>query len=331
MSKKSNPVLIGAFVVGAIALLAIGVALFGGAQYFAPKSERVAYFEGSVKGLRIGSNVLFRGVRIGYVNGIQLVSDVTSPDPLVRTTMEFTPGAWSLYRDNERLSDDVEYLIDQDELVKAGLRARLGTESLVTGQLVVELDFVPDTEPVMRAPNDEMLDEIPTIPTDVQRILAQLQKFIEGVDADRLQENLQGTLQGLNELANSKDARDALAGISQIANNPDLQQLPGTLRSTLAEVRSAAGKFGELADDVDAEIAPLAAELKTALNDLDGALESAQSTLDTVERQLGGETGLEYEVSTTLREIRDAARSLRALTDYLQNNPESLIRGKSER
>ena len=326
MSGKSNSVLIGAFVVGAVALLAIGIALFGGAQYFTRKSEMVAYFEGSVKGLRKGSNVLFWGVPIGYVSEIQLLGDVATIQPIVRTTLELSPQAWVLHENNERLTDDV--LLSTEQLVEAGLRARLGTESFVTGQLVIELDFLPDTEPVLRALKDETLREIPTIPTEVQQILAELQNFVQRIDFEALVKNLQSAMAGLDELANSTDARGALSGLNQFANSQDLQQLPGALRSTLGEVRSAAAKIGELSAEVDAEMGPLASDMATALNKLVGALDSAQSTLDTLERQVSGETGLEYELSTTLREVRDTARSLRFLTDYLQKNPEALIRGK---
>jgi paraquat-inducible protein B len=328
VSGKSNSVLIGAFVVVALALLAIGIALFGGAQYFTRKSEMVAYFEGSVKGLRKGSNVLFWGVPIGYVSEIQLLGDVATIYPIVRTTLELSPRAWVLHENNERLTDDDDVLLSAEQLVEAGLRARLGTESFVTGQLVIELDFLPDTEPVLRALKDETLREIPTIPTEVQQILAELQNFVQRIDFEALVKNLQSAMAGLDELANSKDARGALSGLNQLANSQDLQQLPGTLRSTLGEVRSAAAKIGELSAEVDAEMGPLAADMATALNKLVGALDSAQSTLDTLDRQASGETGLEYELSTTLREVRDTARSLRFLTDYLQKNPEALIRGK---
>ncbi|UCG71755.1 MAG: MCE family protein [Chromatiales bacterium] len=333
MSKKSNPTVIGAFVVGAVVLLAVGVSLFGGAQLFAPKSMVVAYFEGSVKGLRVGSNVLFRGVRIGFVSDIQLLGDAESLEPIVRTTLQLSDGVWILYRDGQRLSPDAVDMISGEELVDAGLRARLGVESFVTGQLVVELDFYPDSKPVLRAlvPETEAWTEIPTIPSTVAQIVGKFQDFVSQIDFDRLQENLQGTLEGLNELANNQDARDALAGLNSLANNDKLQQLPANLEAALADVRGAAQSFDQLAQDLDTEIGPIATELKSALQNMDGALESARSALDTLERQVGGDTGLEFELTTALREVRDAARSLRALTDYLQKNPEALLRGKRER
>lgn len=333
MSKKSNPTVIGAFVVGAVALLALGVSLFGGAQLFAPKSVVVTYFEGSVKGLRVGSNVLFRGVRIGFVSDIQLMGDAESLEPIVRATLQLADGVWLLYRDGKQLSPDAANMISGEELVAAGLRARLGVESFVTGQLVVELDFYPDTEPQLRAlvPEPQGMTEIPTVPSTVAAIVSKFQEFVSKIDFDQLQENLQGTLEGLNELANNQDARDALAGLNKLANNDKLQQLPANLDATLADVGAAADSFNTLAQDLDAEIGPLAAELKSAFGNLDGALQTAQATLATLERQLSGDTGLEYELTSALREVRDAASSLRALTDYLQKNPEALLRGKRER
>ena len=64
MSKKSNPAVIGAFVVGAVTLLVAGVALFGGGELFKKRFNYVAYFEEQTKGLRVGSNVILNGVRI---------------------------------------------------------------------------------------------------------------------------------------------------------------------------------------------------------------------------------------------------------------------------
>ena len=70
--NRANPKVIGAFVVGAVALVVVGVLLLGGAEWLAEKRTFVAYFEGSVKGLNVGAPVEFQGVKVGAVTDIQL-------------------------------------------------------------------------------------------------------------------------------------------------------------------------------------------------------------------------------------------------------------------
>ncbi len=62
--------MVGGFVVIAFAILAASVVILGGGQLFKKTLEYVLYFDGSVKGLRIGSPVLFRGVQVGMVKNI---------------------------------------------------------------------------------------------------------------------------------------------------------------------------------------------------------------------------------------------------------------------
>jgi paraquat-inducible protein B len=336
MSKKANPTVIGAFVVGAVALLAVGVSLFGGAELFARKSTAIAFFPGSVKGLRVGSNVLFRGVRVGFVRGIQLIGDVDSLETLVRAEMEITPGVWRFTRQGKMLPEDAIEMIDEADFEKAGLRARLSTESFVTGQLLIELDFNPDTEPVFRALNErDREDEIPTIPSNVEQIVENIQEFVsalqEKVDFERVAEDFQGIMDGLNELANSQELRDAIIGLESFANSDATQQLPGNLQATLDDVRVASQNVTKLVNNLNEDVDPIAAQLGEAIAKLDGALGEAQSALANINRQVSGETGLEYEVTTALREIREAARALRNFVTYLEKNPEALLRGKRDR
>ena len=126
MSKQANPTVIGGFVVGAVALLAVGVALFGGSELLAKRFHYVAYFEEQTKGLRVGSNVVLNGVRIGYVSEIALLIDESEYATLTRVTLEILPEAYIPISNGKRISDDLREVIEHDDLVhKAGLRAQL--------------------------------------------------------------------------------------------------------------------------------------------------------------------------------------------------------------
>jgi paraquat-inducible protein B len=72
MKKRISPTLIGAFVVGALILLVIGVVTFASGQLFKHRKEFILYFDGSVNGLRIGAPVKLKGVEIGSVKDIRL-------------------------------------------------------------------------------------------------------------------------------------------------------------------------------------------------------------------------------------------------------------------
>ncbi len=335
MSKKSNPTLIGAFVVGAVALLAASVALFGGAELFAERNLYVAYFTEDAKGLRVGSNVLLNGVRIGQVSGMALIIDEESFESKTEVTIEIMPDTWIVTRDDKVLGGGLDGTVSHEEVVnKGGLRAVLQVESFVTGQLLVEMKFRPDTEAVMRGGAHAPYLEIPTIPSEIQELLAKVQNWIaelnEGFDAREIGERVQNILQGVDELVNSPDVRETLAGINAIINQQDTQELPATLQGTLDKFSIAAGDASSLLQNADAKLDTLETDLRPAIERIVGVLDEAEVTLSAAKAQLQGESIETYQLATTLREVEGAARALREFLDYLERNPEAVLRGKQQ-
>jgi paraquat-inducible protein B len=121
-------------------------------------------------------------------------------DMLVKVTMEVLPGSFELLANGAKLTEAARSTMTPQQYVDAGIRAKLGTESLVTGQLLVELDFRPDLPAVFRAREKGGPPEIPTIPGDVQQVLERLQTFFtqvsEQIDGPTLAKNVQGILNG---------------------------------------------------------------------------------------------------------------------------------------
>ena len=62
MAKQANRMMIGGFVVIAVFLLAASVAIFGSGKLFKQTEKFVLYFDGSIKGLNVGAQVLLQGV-----------------------------------------------------------------------------------------------------------------------------------------------------------------------------------------------------------------------------------------------------------------------------
>jgi len=334
MSKQANPTVIGGFVVGAVALLAAGIALFGGSELLAKRFHYVAYFEEQTKGLRVGSNVVLNGVRIGYVSEIALLIDESRYETMTRVTLEILPEAYIPISKGRRISEDLRDVISHDDLVhKAGLRAQLEVESFVTGQLLVRLDLRPDT-PARMSGMESDHPEIPTIRSNIQEMLASLQSWFselrEGVDVGTLMDQITEALTAFARLMDSSDLHDALAGLNTLINDPDTQALTTSLKTALTDIAAAAEEAQRLFESADDDLNALAADIGPVLERLDETLATADGMLGAAQQQLSGDSEQAYQLQSTLREVEGAAAALREFFDYIERNPEALLRGKKE-
>jgi paraquat-inducible protein B len=332
MSEKSNPTIIGAFVVGAIALLVIGTALFGGTELLAKRDYYVAYFVENTQGLRKGSNVMLNGVRIGHVSSVALIVDQGTFETKTEVIMEIMPESYIVTRNGITIGRGMDSSVSYDRLInEGGLRAILQVESFVTGQLLVELQSRSNSIPILRGGSDNPYREIPTNRSQIQELLANVQTWVADLGANmdpvQLGQQIQSALAGVDEIANSQDLRETLAGINAFVNNEDLQTLTTTLQATLDEIRRTAGDAGSLIrkteDKLDAMV-----DLRPVIETLADTLEEAREAMSTVNFLLQGESIQVYQLGNTLREIEGAARATREFLDYLERNPEAFLKGK---
>lgn len=333
MSKQSSPVVIGTFVVGAVVLIAVGFALFGGAQIFAEKNRYVAVFSEPTNGLRVGANVMLNGVRIGYVSDIDLIIDDVNFETETQVVLELVNEDIRT-KSGGQLDADFAARLDHETLInEAGMRASLQMESFVTGQLNVALQLKPETEAVMRAV-DPPYNEIPTIASNVQELLNNLQSWFadlqESVDFRGLSQRLSDVLQAFDDLARSEEIHESIAGMNRLLNDEDTQRLAGQVNATLEEMRLASTAARNLFNNTEEDVDMLVADLRPALKRLAGALDEAEQTLKAAKSQLRGDSEQAYRLGTTMSELERAARSVREYFDYIERNPESILRGKSE-
>ena len=334
MSKRTNPAVIGGFVIGAILLLTLGFAIFGGSQLFTSKSRYVAYFEEATDGLRVGASVLMNGVRIGYVSDIDLLFDRVSYTTLTQVTMEILQDSYIITHEGE-FSDEIMYTaVAHDTLVgTAGLRARLKVESFVTGQLFIELEMRPTSALTFRGV-DPPYPEIPTERSEVQQLLTRLDDWIteigENVDLAELTSLLTSSLEGIDELANSKDLREAIAGANTLVNDEATQNLAKNLEATIKELDLAVADARTLFRNTGDNFESIAVDMGEIQERMDGAFLEAERALATARQRLRGDSEQLYRLSATLDELQRAARATAEFFDYLERNPESLLRGKQE-
>lgn len=173
MAKQPNTRMIGLFML--IGLLSFAV-IFGiylkNNIFTGGRNMLVMYFEESIKGLNVGSSVLFKGVEIGKVAKIELIADAdkVSFSIPVFVKMEDYQGIISPDEDY----DNKRKLLN--ELIAKGLRARLVSQSYLTGQLLIEFEMFPGT-PIILKNNGRYHDvlEIPTILSPMGELSRDLQ------------------------------------------------------------------------------------------------------------------------------------------------------------
>jgi len=351
MSKQANKKAVGAFVLVALALGVAAIIIFGSGKFFAKTSEYVAYFQGSVKGLNVGAPVMFRGVKIGQVTKIRIYADQRNQSFEIPVSMEIDPENFKAL--GPVIESRKQFL---QELIKKGLRAQLQIQSMVTGQLMINIDFYPDT-PVrlvgsqnINLPKDVI--ELPTIQTPLQKI----EKTLQELPIGDIVSSINKSLQGIERIVTSEDITKSLDYFKQsmgdfrnLARHLDenIEQLSADLSQTLKDAQNLLGNLnnqvgplatsfkrtsdaaGDTMKDVGRLTENIDGRVKKLSGDLAKTLQEAQATLASVNGAIGEGSPLRIQIETAVSEFSQAVRSVRVLADYLQRNPDALLRGKS--
>lgn len=316
MSKRVNPTLIGAFVVGAIALITAAFLLLGNVGLFEDREKVIMYFTGSVEGLNKGAPVNVRGVKVGTVIDIDVEIHPLDGEFYIPVIVQFEPDAVQDVRNIELADPErnrLEYLIEEQ-----GLRAQLKLLSVLTSQMAVELDYHPDTQ--IHYHGDGKIPEIPTIPMAFEK----LGKKLQDVPIDQILNDITSTLASINQIISSPDAMELMSTlnktmktIDELARNIDnnLQPLADNTNDTLRSINS-------LAQNLNSNVQPLADNTKSALLDAQKALRKLEALLNQDSTQL-------YNLNIALEEIVKAARSIRIFAETIERQPETLLRGKN--
>lgn len=333
MSKSASKTLIGLFVVGALTLLCVAIAVFGSGRLFKDSIKMVLIFDSSISGLSMGSPVVFRGVPVGRVVSIELEGNIDLMN--FRTAVFIELG--------QEIADDLLQRSPEDgvkssapfefdtqnyvKLIQHGLRARLAPQSLLTGQLMVELDFYPATEAGPAVNEITFVDETPEIPTIPSRFDSLLHKLTE-MPFERIGKNVLQITDSLADLASKANRQDVSSKLAVFvdeargfiqAARPAVDELRLLATTTRQTMRSSGGQLDQ---------ALLSA--RETMQRLDGAALEASKTLASVRTLAGPESVTLLEFNRALREVSEAARALRSLASLLERNPEALLRGKGD-
>jgi paraquat-inducible protein B len=315
MSRKANPTVIGAFVVGAIVISVAAVMILTSGALFQKKLDFIMHFQGSVKGLNVGAPVNYRGVQVGTVKKIEIV---LSPEQHARipVTVEIDPAAfsWKGYGGKMNLDQLREGVRNASK--NEGLRGQLQMQSLLTGQLFIQLDYFPGTKPRFMETGDK--PEIPTVPTPLQELGSILQDFpVKKVLAD-----IEKSAASLADLASSEKIHAAVESVRQAFQDAS------ELMKKLDGRTEALGPALVEAQQTLAEGRKTLAQTTTTLATAQQTFLQATETLRPMKSLVGDDSELLESIEDALAAMTEAAQAIGALADTLQRRPESILKGK---
>ena len=283
----------------------------------------VVYFQDSVAGLAVGAPVTLRGVKIGTVRSMKVYLKLPDLVPVIPVNMDIEPSrvSWT----NDPLTADVS---DIGVAVKAGLRAQLATQSLVTGQVSVNLDFHPDT-PATLIGGGNGLPEIPTIPSDFQHIRDE----IADLKLPDLAEKARMALEGINQIIGELNGKvgpmaDSLRQTSDDARTT-LETATAAVRQLQLDASQALKSVDHLASSTQAQVSTTGKQLDQAVATVNRAASQAEKVMDNLHDITAARSPVRGDLEAAVRDLAASAASLRNFSREVERHPSAILLGRS--
>jgi paraquat-inducible protein B len=214
-------------------------------EVYTQKATYVIYFDQSVRGLQAGAPVEFRGIQVGEVRDVRLEFDPQMQQFRIPVLIDIEAGRIA----NVGKADEATRRERFDALVAQGLRAQLQSGNLLTGQLLVKLDFEKDAAPAKIVWQDPY-PELPSVPAPLEEITASVQNLVKKLESLPLDETLRSVNATLGAAtAALEQAQQTLASATSLVG-PD-SPANADLRRALLEVSDAARSVGLAADQIE--------------------------------------------------------------------------------
>jgi paraquat-inducible protein B len=330
MSKKVNPTAVGIFVAGALVFVVTTIVLLGTGTLFETRERFLIYFQTAANGLTESSDVRLGGVKVGSVRSIQVQLDPATNVQLIPVVIELSANRLAtLTGDTLRKKDG--FFTDENiqQSIDQGLRARLTQISVLTGQLIVELDFIPDDQSGFTFDGDPIAPypQIPSVKGQIEQVFEKLAKSLEDIskidiaglvaDTDRLVNNLDAKIDDLDLKGISDNANSALKNIDAVAKDQNIKDAIAGFNDSMTELKA-------ILAAVDKQ------DIHTTLEKAAAAMTKAEAAADNIATMTSPDAALGIRIKSVLGEVEQTSRSIRELMDYLRRNPNSIITGKRQ-
>jgi paraquat-inducible protein B len=297
VKRKGHATLVGAFVIGAFAVLAGFVVFTGGLTSLRDKNERfVLVFRENIYGLKEGGKVTLNGVRIGRVERFFLgAAEQDAPVPIL---VEIDRRLVLRHMDktgNELFDSDGKFRDD----VLPRIQGQLVQESFVTGIQYVNLEYHSSQADA----NMSTRHGYPQIVTQAST----MEQLSENLDPEYIGKQLTSLL---------KTANQRLEELNVIAIKESFQ--------------SAALDFSSFINKFRDDFAPLGPKLGVASDEATQTMAELRKLSSAVNEMLDPSSDFRFDFGETLREISASMKALKTLAELLERNPQAIIRGRGE-
>lgn len=334
MAKKTSKTVIGIFVVSAIAMLIAGVVILGGGEMFKETRKFVMFFDTSIKGLRVGAPVTWSGVEIGSVSSITLEADRDALTMNIPVVIEVDPSLLTI-----KGKGSIDSLENVKRMIERGLRSQLTLQSMVTGQLMIEVDYHPDT-PVRLTGIKSEYPEIPTLPSG----MAKFAQKIKNLPIDEIAKKLISVLNNIDEITGDPAIKEVVQNVGTASQNLDplvlnadrlitelrtkVGRISDSLVATSEDAQEVLGDSRKLVNNVDDQVQPVSDKVQDAMVSFQQAMDQSKTTLAGINGFVGENSNTRRKLNRALDEIADAAQSMNSLMDYIERHPEAVLKGK---
>ena len=333
MSKKASPAVIGVFTLAGLVIAAVAVVLLGAGKLFKDTHKILLYFDKSANGLQVGSDVRFGGVRIGRVKSISVLIDRKENRKVIPVVVEIAEQDLGLIITEGGGGIDFSSPDGVNKAVSEGLRAGMVQQSLLTGQLYIEFDIVPDTPGfVYKSQTAPLHPVIPTIGTEMDALISGISdgiKKFNALDLESVSRDLRGVLVSAKSQLDALKMKDINDNILAITG--DIRKFTGNekLTSALEHLDAAIIQIEGLATKANKGIDPLLVEINEAIAKTDAGIARIEEAANGIAQLTSPRSPVLLRLQNVLQETERASRALKELSNDLKRNPKSLISGKA--
>ena len=296
-----------------------------------PHLTYLTYFPGPIGGLTPGTPVRMKGVQVGRVRDVRLryvPQNASLETPVVieidPRELEFTVTDTTSRAELRATMNDA-----LQQLVRKGMRATLATSLVLPGASAVGLEMVgsPNTEQLI------VTHDPPIIPAasgdgglgSAMASISEVANTIRSLPLREIADNIRSTTRRLDAMVNDPALNESLQrlnrSLAQVESaattiNQNAEPIARSLRNTAQSAESTAKK-------IETNVDPLIESLRNTADAAESAAKRAETLLGSSQKQ-------GYDVAELIRELTRAAEAVRALSTYLTENPDALLKGRRE-